>query len=41
MATSDEVLDELTELAAVQHAVIAEYLQIGRVDADIGVGDAG
>jgi Ferritin-like len=28
MAPSDQVLDELTELAAVEHAVIAEYLQI-------------
>ena len=31
MAPSDQVLDELTELAAVEHAVIAEYLQIAYV----------
>jgi hypothetical protein len=31
MAPSDRVLDELTELAAVEHAVIAEYLQIAYV----------
>jgi hypothetical protein len=31
MAPSDHVLDELTELAAVEHAVIAEYLQIAYV----------
>jgi hypothetical protein len=28
MAPSDQVLDELIELAVVEHAVIAEYLQI-------------
>jgi hypothetical protein len=31
MAPRDQVLDELTELAAVEHAVIAEYLQIAYV----------
>jgi hypothetical protein len=31
MATSDTVLDELTELAAVEHALITEYLQIAYV----------
>ena len=31
MAPNDQVLDELTELAAVEHAVIAEYLQIAYV----------
>ena len=31
MAPSGQVLDELTELAAVEHAVIAEYLQIAYV----------
>ena len=31
MVLSDKVLDEITELAAVEHAVIAEYLQIAYV----------
>ena len=31
MVPSDQVLDELTELAAVEHALIAEYLQIAYV----------
>lgn len=31
MVLSDQVLDEITELAAVEHAVIAEYLQIAYV----------
>jgi hypothetical protein len=31
MVPSDQVLDELTELAAVEHAMIAEYLQVAYV----------